>query len=84
MPGVLSDFAYIVRVMIWLMIAGWYGWLVVYGLLNVDFEVCLVIISRAFFLAVFPMVPSVFIQSLFNSGSFGGFGISTGWWFLGW
>jgi hypothetical protein len=36
-------------------------------------------ISRAFFLAVFPMVPSVLIHSLTNSGSFGGFGISTGW-----
>jgi lysylphosphatidylglycerol synthetase-like protein (DUF2156 family) len=39
--------------------------------------VCFVMISRAFFLAVFPMVPSFFIHSLTSSGSFGGFGIST-------
>jgi hypothetical protein len=44
-------------------------------------EVCFVMISRAFFLAVFPMVPSVFIQSLISIGSFGGFGISARWWF---
>jgi hypothetical protein len=44
-------------------------------------EVCFVMISRAFFLAVFPMVPSVLIHSLTSSGSFGGFGISVNWWF---
>jgi hypothetical protein len=27
------------------------------------------------------MVPSILIHSLINSGSFGGFGISTSWWF---
>jgi hypothetical protein len=31
--------------------------------------------SRAFFLAVLPMVPSVFIHSLISVGSFGGLGI---------
>jgi hypothetical protein len=36
--------------------------------------VCFVIISCAFFLAFFPIVPSVFIHSLVSSGSFGGFG----------
>jgi hypothetical protein len=36
-PGVLSNSAYTVRVMIWLMVASWYGWLVENGLLNVDF-----------------------------------------------
>jgi hypothetical protein len=40
-------------------------------------EVCFVMISRAFFLAVFPMVPSFWVHSFINSGSFGGFGIST-------
>jgi hypothetical protein len=52
-------------------------------------EVCFVMISRAFFLAVFPVVPSVLIHSLINIGSFGGFGMSTSWWFcrlvrIGW
>jgi hypothetical protein len=52
-------------------------------------EVCFVMISRAFFLAVFPMVSSIFIHSLINSGSFGGFGIFARWWFcrlvrIGW
>jgi hypothetical protein len=42
-------------------------------------EVCFVMISRALFLVVFPMVPSVFIHSLINNGSFGGFEIC--WWF---
>jgi hypothetical protein len=37
--------------------------------------------SRAFFLAVLPMVPSVFIQSLINIGSFGGLGIFACGWF---
>jgi hypothetical protein len=37
--------------------------------------VCFVIMSRAFFLAVFPMVPSVFIHLLISKGSFGGLGI---------
>jgi hypothetical protein len=51
--------------------------------------VCLIMISRAFFLAVFPMVPSVFIHSLTSKGSFGGFGMSINWWFcrfvrIGW
>jgi hypothetical protein len=40
-------------------------------------EVCFVMISRAFFLAFFPMVPSFWIHSFINSGSFGKFGIST-------
>jgi hypothetical protein len=39
-------------------------------------KVCFVMISRAFFLAVFPMVPSVLIHLWINSGSFGRFGIS--------
>jgi hypothetical protein len=34
-----------------------------------------VMMSHAFFLVVFPMVPSVFIQSLISIGSFGGLGI---------
>jgi hypothetical protein len=38
-------------------------------------EVCFVIMSRAFFLAVLPMDPSVFIHSLTRVGSFGGVGI---------
>jgi hypothetical protein len=38
-------------------------------------EVCLVIMSGAFFLAVLPMDPSVFIHSLTRVGSFGGIGI---------
>jgi hypothetical protein len=38
-------------------------------------EVCFVIMSRAFFLAVLPMDPSVFIHSLTRIGSFGGIGI---------
>jgi hypothetical protein len=51
--------------------------------------VCFVMMSHAFFLAVFPMVPSVFIHSLTNSGSFGGLGIYVNWWFcrlvrIGW
>jgi hypothetical protein len=33
----LSDFAYTFRVVVRLMIASWYGWLVEYGLLDVDF-----------------------------------------------
>jgi hypothetical protein len=44
-------------------------------------EVCLVIISRAFFLVVFPMVPSSFIHPLTINGLFGGFGIFVCWWF---
>jgi hypothetical protein len=39
-------------------------------------EVFFVMISRAFFLAVLPMIQRVFIHSLVNNGSFGGFGIS--------
>jgi hypothetical protein len=38
-------------------------------------------ILRAFFLAVLPIVPSVFIHSLVNVGSFGGFGITACEWF---
>jgi hypothetical protein len=37
--------------------------------------VCFVIMSCAFFLAILPMVPSVFIQSLVSIESFGGLGI---------
>jgi hypothetical protein len=41
---------------------------------------CFVNMSRAFFLAVFPMVPSIFIQSLISKGSFGGLEIfACGW-----
>ena len=39
-------------------------------------EVCFVMISCAFFLLVFPIIPSVLIYSLISNGSFGGFGIS--------
>jgi hypothetical protein len=34
--------------------------------------VCFVIMLRAFFFAVLPMVPSIFIHSLMSAGSFGG------------
>jgi hypothetical protein len=44
-------------------------------------EVCFVIISLAFFLAILPIFSSVFIHSLISSGSFGGFGISACLWF---
>jgi hypothetical protein len=44
-------------------------------------EVCFVMISLAFFLVVLPMVPSIFIHSLINVGSFGGFGIFACGWF---
>jgi hypothetical protein len=44
-------------------------------------EVFFVMISHMFFLEVFSMVLSVFIHSLINNGSFGGFGISACWWF---
>jgi hypothetical protein len=37
--------------------------------------VCFAMMSRAFFLAFFPMVPSVFIHSFISVGSFGGLGI---------
>jgi hypothetical protein len=37
--------------------------------------VCFVMMSRAFFLVVLPMVPSVFIHSFISRGSFGGLGI---------
>jgi hypothetical protein len=37
--------------------------------------VSFVIMLRAFFLVVLPMIPSVFIQSLMSVGSFGGIGI---------
>jgi hypothetical protein len=37
--------------------------------------------SWAFFLAVLPMVPSIFIQSLSNIGSSSGFGIVACGWF---
>jgi hypothetical protein len=40
-------------------------------------EVCFVIISLAFFLAILPIFPSIFTHSLTSIGSFGGFGIST-------
>jgi hypothetical protein len=40
-------------------------------------EVCFVIISLAFFLAILPIFPSIFTHSLTIIGSFGGFGIST-------
>jgi hypothetical protein len=43
--------------------------------------VCFVMMSHAFFLAVFPMVSSVFIQSLISIGSFGGLGIFACGWF---
>jgi hypothetical protein len=33
----LSDSTYTFLVMIWLMVAGWCGWLIKYGLLDVDF-----------------------------------------------
>jgi hypothetical protein len=42
-------------------------------------KVCFVMISLAFFWAVLPMIPSVLIHSLINSGSFGGFGIAANW-----
>jgi hypothetical protein len=42
-------------------------------------EVCFVMISCAFFLAVLPMDPSVLIHPLISNGSFGGFGISANW-----
>jgi hypothetical protein len=38
-------------------------------------EVCFIMISRAFFLAVLPRVPSTFIHLSIRVGSFGGFGI---------
>jgi hypothetical protein len=44
-------------------------------------EVCFVMMSLAFFLAFFPKVPSVFIHSLINVGSFGGLGIVVWGWF---
>jgi hypothetical protein len=44
-------------------------------------EVCLVIISRVFFLAVFPMVPSSVNHPLTSWRSCGGFGIFMCWWF---
>ena len=37
--------------------------------------VCFIIMLPAFFLAVLPMIPSVFIQFLMSVGSFGGIGI---------
>ena len=43
--------------------------------------VCFVMISRAFFLAVLPMVPSIFIHSLISVGSFGGIRIVVYRWF---
>jgi lysylphosphatidylglycerol synthetase-like protein (DUF2156 family) len=43
--------------------------------------VCFVMMSRAFFLAVLPMVPSVFIHSLISIGFVGGFGIVACGWF---
>jgi hypothetical protein len=43
--------------------------------------VCFVMMSRAFFLVVFPMVSSIFIQSLISIGSFGGLGIFACGWF---
>jgi hypothetical protein len=43
--------------------------------------VCFVIMLRAFFLAILPMVLSVFIHSLMSIGSFGGYGIVTCRWF---
>jgi hypothetical protein len=45
------------------------------------FVVCFVMMSRAFFLAFFPIVPSILIHSLMSSGSFGGFGIVVCGWF---
>ena len=44
-------------------------------------KVCFVMIPRALFLGVFPMVLNVFTHSLISSGSFGGFGISACLWF---
>jgi hypothetical protein len=49
------------------------GWLDLFSMRLV--VVCFVMMSRAFFLAVLPMIPSVFIHSVINFGSFGGFGI---------
>jgi hypothetical protein len=37
MPGILSNSAYTCGIVIGLMVASWYGWLVEYGLLDVDF-----------------------------------------------
>jgi hypothetical protein len=37
--------------------------------------ICFVMMSRAFFLAFFPIVPIVFIHSLISVGSLGGLGI---------
>jgi hypothetical protein len=45
------------------------------------FEVCFVMISRAFFLAVLPMVPRFCIHSCINVGLLGGLGIVVGGWF---
>src|SRR5450759_4832984 len=44
-------------------------------------RVCFVMMSRAFFLAILPMLPSVFIHSLVSIGSFGGFGMFACGWF---
>ena len=44
-------------------------------------SVCLVIMSRAFFLVFFPMSPRDFIHSLNSNGSCGGFGMFVCWWF---
>jgi hypothetical protein len=35
-PRILSNSTYTFLVMIWLMVTGWYGWLIKYGLLNVN------------------------------------------------
>jgi hypothetical protein len=43
--------------------------------------VCLFMMSRAFFLAFFPIFPSVLIHSLISIWSFGGFGIDVCGWF---
>jgi hypothetical protein len=43
--------------------------------------VCFVMMSRAFFLAILPIIPSVFIYSLIKIGSFGGFEIVACGWF---
>ena len=44
-------------------------------------RVYFVMMSRAFFLAVLPILPSVFIHSLISIGSLDGFGMSACGWF---
>src|SRR5450759_1641696 len=44
-------------------------------------RVCFAIMSQAFFFAVLPMLPSIFIHLLISSGSFGRFGMFACGWF---